>query len=78
MKFNPTDSTAGAEIVLKSTCWNTFWWIFSSLSLVLATPYCIAKAMCRIKVHRNRDTLPGKVSGEILKKKKPSTVTVID
>lgn len=68
MKFESATAATGAEIVLKSSCWNTFWWIFSSLSLVLATPYCIAKAMYRVKVHRNRDTLPGKVSAKTLYK----------
>lgn len=48
-------------IVIKSSCWNTFWWIFSALPLVLAAPYVICKAMCHLKINKNRDALPGKV-----------------
>lgn len=60
MTYNSA-SPAGAEVVLKSSCWSTIWWIFSSLPLVLAAPYVICKAMCHLKINKNRDTLPGKV-----------------
>lgn len=53
-------TTAGGE-VLKSS-WGSLWTIISAITFAFATPYIVAKTICKIKLSRNKDTLPGKVN----------------
>lgn len=55
-----SSTISGNEVVLKSG-WNSLWTLLSAVALACAAPYFIAKTICKIKLAKNKDTLPGKV-----------------